>query len=457
MEKLLKLLAEREQKVKSFADLVDKMNADGYGQAAKAEDQEAEDKKAAELVAADKKAYDGLKKEIAALDEKIDRQREADRLKVATADPIDPAGQRTTVPAQVKAAVVPGTGFVRTVIALAATKGIPMLAAQHASKLWGPEGEAISRALAAGTAASGGFLVDDQHSREIIELLRARTVVRRAGARTMDMPGGNMNVPKHVAGSSAGYIGENTNIPAGQPGFGNRKFTARTLASLVPVSNDLIKFASANTEQFVRDDILNSMAVAEDAAFIRDQGLGNAPKGMRYWAATANVIPANATVNLANVTIDLGKAELALMGSNVPLMRPSYVMAPRSLNYLRNLRDTTGVLAFPEINASFQVGDPTRPMANLRGFPVWTTTSIPVNLGGGSDESEVYFGDMSEAIIAEVPGITIDASDTAAYHDGSQVVAAFSQNQTVIRAITQHDFAMRHDVSVAVLTAVKWI
>jgi hypothetical protein len=35
-------------------------------------------------------------------------------------------------------------------------------------------------------------------------------------------------------------------------------------------------------------------------------------------------------------------------------------------------------------------------------------------------------------------------------------VAAFSQDQTVVRAIVQHDVGMRHDASVAVLAQVKW-
>jgi len=86
---------------------------------------------------------------------------------------------------------------------------------------------------------------------------------------------------------------------------------------------------------------------------------------------------------------------------------------------------------------------------------VWTTTSIPVNLGGG-DESEIYFVDFAEIMVGEVEGIIVDASDTAAYHDGSNVVAAFSQDQTVIRAIVQHDMAPRHNTSIAVLTAVDW-
>jgi HK97 family phage major capsid protein len=93
----------------------------------------------------------------------------------------------------------------------------------------------------------------------------------------------------------------------------------------------------------------------------------------------------------------------------------------------------------------------------LWGFPFGTTTAIPTNLGGGSDESEIYFVDFADAIIGEAQTLTVDASTEASYKSGGNLVSAFSKDQTVIRAIEEHDFAMRHDASVAVLTAVKWI
>ncbi len=52
--------------------------------------------------------------------------------------------------------------------------------------------------------------------------------------------------------------------------------------------------------------------------------------------------------------------------------------------------------------------------------------------------------------------LTIDVSQEAAYYDGANVVAAFSQDQLVIRAIAEHDFVLRYDKAVAVLAGVDW-
>ena len=88
----------------------------------------------------------------------------------------------------------------------------------------------------------------------------------------------------------------------------------------------------------------------------------------------------------------------------------------------------------------------------LFSFPYSLTSLIPRNLGGSSDSSEVYLVDMAEMLIGDTMNVIIDTSDTAAYHDGSNVVATFSMDQTVIRAIVEVDFMARRPEAIEVLT-----
>ncbi|MDX1812649.1 MAG: phage major capsid protein, partial [Gammaproteobacteria bacterium] len=92
----------------------------------------------------------------------------------------------------------------------------------------------------------------------------------------------------------------------------------------------------------------------------------------------------------------------------------------------------------------------------LWGFPYGSTTQIPSNLGVGANESEVYLVDMADAVIGEAADIMLDISTEASYVENSTVKSAFSKDETVVRAISEHDFGMRHDASVSVITAVKW-
>lgn len=339
-----------------------------------------------------------------------------------------------------------GQGVARMVRALAATKGDPYRAADWAKRQWG-EDEPVVKALAASDAAAGGFIVPPDYSEDIIELLRAQTVVRKMNPVQLPMPNGTLSIPRITAGTAGSYIGENSNIGKTEPTFGQIVLTYKKLAALVPVSNDLLRYSAPSADGIVRDDLVSALSVREDQAFIRDDGGQQTPKGLRYWAPSGNVVTANATVTLANVTSDLAKLLLKLEEANVRMLRPGWLMAPRTKQYLMTVRDGNGNYAFrDELLAG-----------RFWGFPFGVTTSIPTNLGGGTDESELYLVDFADAVIGEATSLVIDASTEAAYHDGTNVQAAFSLDQTVIRAIAQHDFAMRHAESVAVLTAVKWI
>jgi HK97 family phage major capsid protein len=340
-----------------------------------------------------------------------------------------------------------GLAAARLIRALAAGRGSKADAHAFAETTWGKEDAAV-KALAAGESTAGGFLLSPGMSSDIIELLRPAAVVRRMRPTLMPMPEGTMSVPKLTGGAAATYTGENQNIASSQQTTGMLNLVWKKLAALVPISNDLLRFASIAADQVVRDDVVAALAVREDAAFIRDDGTANTPKGLRFQVPAGNVVDANNTVNLANVTQDLGFAVLRLLQANVRMLRPGWLFAPRTLQFLMSIRDGNGNYAFrPELLAG-----------NLQGFPYAVTTQIPVNLGAGT-ETEIYLVDFVDAVIGESDQIMIDASPNAAYFDTATgaVQSAFSRDQTVIRAIARHDFGMRHDESVAVIDTVTWL
>src|SRR5690625_3264511 len=127
----------------------------------------------------------------------------------------------------------------RWVRALAAGKGDPERASRYVKQVW--KDEDFAKQLAASVFEDGGAIVPDEYMAEIIELLRAQAVVRQLGATTVNMSSGSMTIPKQTGASTAHYIGENTNIPASQPAFGQIQLSAKKLAALVPISNDLLR------------------------------------------------------------------------------------------------------------------------------------------------------------------------------------------------------------------------
>ena len=310
--------------------------------------------------------------------------------------------------------------------------------------------ETRSKAMAAGDAGAGGFLVPVQYSSDVIEFLRAQSIVRRLGSISMPVPTGTIKIPKLTGGATAYYIGENTNATKSEPTTGQLTLSFKKLVTLVPVSNDLIRYSSPGADMLVRNDTVQAMRVREDSAFIRDNGTDSTPKGIRHWAHASHILTQTATVNVQNVFTDLGRLVQKLLEANIPMISPAWMMAPRTEIFLKTLLNSQGIPVFrDEMNGG-----------KLWGFPYGVTTNIPTNLDtsgtGGNDESELYCVDMAQVVIGESMNLQVDASQEAAYHDGSSVQAAYSLDQTVVRAIAEHDLGVRHDKAIAVLTQVDW-
>jgi HK97 family phage major capsid protein len=399
-----------------------------------------------ELAEAGGDAFDTQKALIGDIGAKIKRLEETNALKATTATTVD--GQAAT-PAQVKVSTEKGARLSRAIVALAATKGIPQLAAQFAERTWGgDEGAILARALAVGSGAAGGFTVPEDFRNDLIELLRPASVVMSSGPRVIGMPNGNITIPRVATGANAEYVGENANAPKTGQTFGQITLTAKKLTALVPMSNDMLRYPTMSADSFVRDDLTQALAQRADLALLRSVGSQFAPKGLRQFAVeggTGQFLTCSTTVNLVTVTAELARMELALMNANIPMVRPGWVMSPRSMVFLSNIRDANGNFAFPE-------------MANgrLRGKPFKTTTQIPDNIGGTSQGSEIYLVEFNEYIVGEGFNLEIKVSEGGTYHDGTALVSGLSQDQTIITALMAHDAAMRQPTAVVVLNDVRW-
>jgi HK97 family phage major capsid protein len=336
-----------------------------------------------------------------------------------------------------------GVSLARLVKCLTSSKGIVPLAVEYANKTYGSE-NIVTKALQASDATAGGFLVEGEMAREVIELLRAQSIVLSFGPRVVPLDNGSLNMPKLTTGASGSWIGEGTNFTHTAPVFGQVTLVAKKYGALVAISNDLLKFATPDTDALVRDDLVGDLSTAVDLAYIRGDGMAADPKGLKELAG--NTVSANGTVNLANVTSDMGQIIRLLLDDDVNITNAGWMFAPRTWQYLFTVRDGNGNLAFKdELDANA-----------LFGFPWRFTSQIPINLGTGTNESEVYFVNFPDVVVGQASTLEIDASNTAAYHNGTSVVAAFSRDETVIRAIIQTDINVRHTESVGLISAVKW-
>ena len=395
-------------------------------------------------------AYDALKAEDDKIAAELTRLEDLERRRAAAARPADPlpgnpAPAAGTTPAQ---PAEKGLTFGRMVRTIAAAGGNHYVAQQMAEAN-GDSGLFANQNMSTGTA--GGFLVPEDVSTEVIELLRPESVVTAMGPRIVPMPNGNMTTNRRANGANFAYGGEQQDAPATGYSYGQVKLSAKKLSGIIPVSNDLLRSSSTAVDRMIRDDAVADASQIQDRYFLRGAGTEYAPKGFRYqhvgtpFEAT-HVLTMTAAPDLQKVDNDLGRMELSLGNANVSYTGAHWIMSPRSAMYLTNLRDGNGNKVYPEMSENM-----------LRKKPVHITTELPDNLGDGGDESEIMLVHPGHVLVGEHMGIEIAMSTEAAYKDASGTMqAAFSRDETLMRMIMQHDIGMRHLPALCIMKGVTW-
>lgn len=396
-------------------------------------------------------SFISLEGQINTLTDKLSRAEAAERSAASAAVPVSEGAQGiNSPPAHISGpfneVTKPGVAMAQMVRLMVQAGGDQRAAAEMAKS--GGYGADVHMALSTVTPAAGGVLVPENFSTSVIESLRPKSVVRKMGAISLPLNNGNLTMPRITGNTQVSYLGTEEDIAITGMQFGDMKLSAKKAAAIVPLSNDLLAVSGVNprVDAQVSSDLAVSMGLSEDLHFIRADGSGALPKGLRYWALAGNVLGAPAGNSLAQVDLYLGGMMLRLEASNVDLAGCGWIMAPRTLRWLQTLRDGNGNKAYPEIDAGM-----------LKGYSVALTTQIPVNLGVGGNESEIYFVNFADCYIGEDTNLAIAISTEASYKDGGgNTVSAFQRDQTLIRVISKHDFGPRHVESVAVGTAITW-
>jgi HK97 family phage major capsid protein len=97
----------------------------------------------------------------------------------------------------------------------------------------------------------------------------------------------------------------------------------------------------------------------------------------------------------------------------------------------------------------------------LLGLPFKVSNQIGTNYydanGTHTDCSFIFLVEMPESIIADSMQMELAVSRDASYVDSAgATISTFQNDQTLIRAICEHDFAVRHRASVAVIQRVRY-
>ena len=311
----------------------------------------------------------------------------------------------------------------------------PEEALESAKKLY-PNSKALhavlgQKTLTASVPADGGFTVPIAFSPDYIKALYANTILEKLGVRKVPMPNGNLSIPKMTAKASAYWIGEAEKITSSQAQFGEVNLKAKKLASLTPISNDLLRYNAVGIDGWIADDLMRNAKVELDDAFLNGTGTAHTPLGLKNVTGVQTWAPSSGTaLSLKTPTEMLAK----LKSKNIPMENVKWLLNPMGEAWLEDLAFSSGPFAFPSLDEG-----------KLKGYEVIESATVGYNESGSPVTADFWVGDWSQFLWGVGYDISVEMSREGTFADGhGNQISAFQNDLTLVRLITEHDFGVKH-------------
>lgn len=286
------------------------------------------------------------------------------------------------------------------------------------------------KTLTASVPADGDFTVPLAFSSDYIKALYANTILEKLGVRKVPMPNGNLSIPKMTASASASWVGEAQKIATSQATFGEVNLKAKKLACLSPISNDLLRYNAVGIDGWIADDLMEKAKIALDDAFLNGAGTTHTPLGLKSVSGVQTWTPASGTALSTKTPTGM----LALLKqANIPMENVKWLLNPIGESWLEDLTFPSGPFAFPSLDEG-----------KLKGYPVIESATVAFT-DASPDTADFWVGDWSQFLWGVGYDISVEMSREGTFDDGTGTqISAFQNDLTLVRLITEHDFACRH-------------
>lgn len=283
------------------------------------------------------------------------------------------------------------------------------------------------------TTAEGGFLVPTTVEATIIKKLNATSEIRKY-ATVISNVVGKLKLGAEDALVQAYWVAESDTATLSTATWANVELQPQKAVGFGKFTDEVLTQTVSNPDirKMVVDQFAYAIQVLEDAAFTNGDGNGK-PAGYR-----------TATLPGANVK---AQAAAALAYGDIMTLYRALPVAYRANGTFFATDSFGGLVDGLKDTAN-------RPLLNnfdgdtdkVKGRPVAYDPNIPTNLGAGTNETEVWFGDFSKYVITDGGGIRVDYGT-----EGDD----FKRSKISVRVIHYTDGATVLPEAFAKLTAVK--
>ena len=389
--------------------------------------------------------YDALSLEAKAATADLARWKSLEALNIKQATPIAPRYTRVEL---VEKKLEPGILMARYAIAKLAAKFDGTDAATYAEKRWGLETPQVALALKAAVAAGNTTdatwakpLVANSISTDYIPLVDAASILGKVkGLYSVPF---NVTIPAQTVDGSAQWVGELKPKPVTSLGFGSESLGFAKVASIIVLSQELVRFSNPKAEGIVRDRMVKYTAKFLDQQFT-DPAVA-AVAGINPASITNGAPTAPAT---ANPYADILGLINHFVVAKIPIEGLTFILSPQNAFALSVRQTPSGAQEFPGIGMSG---------GTWNGLQFIVSETVGANVIAFQPAYILYANDG---------GVTIDASTEASLQmdsapmspaDATTVyVSMFQNNAVAIRGEQFANWKRLGTNAVKYLTATAW-
>jgi HK97 family phage prohead protease len=419
---------------------------------------------------AEQEEFDGLEREVAAIDKDLDRLRKVEKAMASTARPVVEVrsvadgsatrGGNVVVRAQPK--LEPGVAFARLakVKAVARLDGEPAL--KIAERMYGPDSDVVgvikANEVVTGSNISGNWAAkltgaETSAFADFAAYLRPATILGKFGA-------GAIPALRHVpfreplisqtGGGAAYWVGEGKPTPLTAFDFNRTTLEPLKIGNIAVLTEENVRSSNPSSELIVRDALRDAIVAGQDVAFVDPANNG-----------TTNVKPASITNGAATIAstgtdadairVDVRAVFHKFIEANNAPSAGVWLMSSKTALALSLMTNALGQKEFPGLSMTG---------GTFEGLPAIISDHIGsiVILVNASD---IYVGDdgevsvdMSREASLEMKSATLTQDSTAG--TGASLVSLWQGDLVGLKAQRTINWKKRRASAVAYLTGVQW-
>lgn len=302
-------------------------------------------------------------------------------------------------------------------------KGMNIFLRKSDRQMSAEEALMVRNTLSTTTGSEGGYTVQSEVARELINLMKAFGFMRAVASQITTAMGNPLSYPTTDGTSEIGeWVAQNTDATAADPTFGTVALNVfKASSKVIAVPLELLQDSQIDIQAMVFMRLVERIGRLANAGYTTGSGTGQ-PNGMVTAASVGKTGTTGQTTtiiydDLVDMVDSLDAAYLGMpvVAGGMQSAAPGWMFSQTLRRTIRKIKDTTGrPIWTPGYESGITSGTPDM----LLGYPVYLNNDMPTP---AANAKSLAFGNFDKYKIRDAMEVTLFRFDDSAYIKKGQI------------------------------------